>query len=181
MEGSYLALERRYLAVTPEAGAPVMVSLEARIEPRPPMEGDGPVPTLVVVSLRRLWSDGETCSQVATASLTNTRWRLVVVDDRLVESAAMDPEPHLRLTDGGEMSGHTGCNAIHATFEARDAELQIGPIASTRRFCPEEEVPEVALLRALESARTYRIDADVLELTNAEGVVLARFEAVLLE
>jgi copper homeostasis protein (lipoprotein) len=48
MEGDYLALERAYLAARTEPGGPLPVRVEGRIASRPPMEGDGTRPTVVV-------------------------------------------------------------------------------------------------------------------------------------
>jgi len=48
MEGGYLDAERAYLADRPEPGAPLLVTFDGRIEPRPPMEGHGLIDTIVI-------------------------------------------------------------------------------------------------------------------------------------
>ena len=48
MEADYLAAERAYLESRPEPGSPVLMTVEGRIEPRPPMEGDGMVDMFVI-------------------------------------------------------------------------------------------------------------------------------------
>ena len=48
MEAGYLELERAYLEQRREPGAPLLVTIQGVIEPRPPMEGDGEIATVVV-------------------------------------------------------------------------------------------------------------------------------------
>jgi uncharacterized lipoprotein NlpE involved in copper resistance len=47
-EGDYLALERAYLAARREPGEALLATVVGRVEPRPPMEGEGARETLVV-------------------------------------------------------------------------------------------------------------------------------------
>lgn len=48
MEAGYVELERAYLGARTEPGAPLLVIFEGRLEPRPPMEGDGMVEMIVI-------------------------------------------------------------------------------------------------------------------------------------
>lgn len=48
MEADYISAERAYLEARSEPGAPLLVSFEGRLEPRPPMEGDGVVEMIVI-------------------------------------------------------------------------------------------------------------------------------------
>lgn len=60
-EGDYLALERAYLAARPEPGTPLRVRIAGRLEDRPPMEGEGMRPTIIVERFMDL-SAQTTCS-----------------------------------------------------------------------------------------------------------------------
>lgn len=60
MEGQSVALERAYLAAGGAQQGPMLASIEGRIEPRTPMEGEGLQPTIVVERFVRL-SPGERC------------------------------------------------------------------------------------------------------------------------
>lgn len=60
MEADNAALERAYLAVRGEPGAPVMALVEGRIAQRMPMEGPGPVAMLVPERFLRM-APGESC------------------------------------------------------------------------------------------------------------------------
>jgi copper homeostasis protein (lipoprotein) len=48
MEADYISVERAYLEGRSEPGAPLLVLIRARVEQRPPMEGDGEIDTVVV-------------------------------------------------------------------------------------------------------------------------------------
>ena len=61
MEAGYIELERAYLEQRTEPGAPLLVTFEGRIEPRPPMEGDGVIDTIVVERFEAAFP-GEDCS-----------------------------------------------------------------------------------------------------------------------
>ena len=55
MEADYVALERAYLGAREAPGAPLMASFDGRIALRPPMEGPGPVLTVVVDRFIGVW------------------------------------------------------------------------------------------------------------------------------
>ena len=59
--------------------------------------------------------------------------------------------------------------------------LSFGPIASTRRMCPDAMQQEGAFLQALENAHRYSISGEDLAVQDASGVVTMRFEAVYLQ
>lgn len=63
MEAGYLELEQVYLEQRTEPGAPLLVTFHGRIEPRPPMEGDGEIDTVVVKRFVAAFP-GEDCDRV---------------------------------------------------------------------------------------------------------------------
>ncbi len=72
---------------------------------------------------------------------------------------------------GGRLTGHTGCNTLSAAYTLAGERLTIGPVATTRRLCPElQREQEDRVLTALELAATARVRPDgILELRDAEG------------
>jgi copper homeostasis protein (lipoprotein) len=177
-EGDHAALERAYLATRSEPGQPVFVVLRGRIEPRPPMEGDGEVPTLVVTGSGRFYP-GETCGNPgATAELQDMYWKLVRLDGDPVVRLPDRREPHLVLhTADRRLAGSTGCNRLMGTYELDGDRLAFGPIATTKMACPGDGGQEARLLAALEAVTTWRIEGIHLELLDADGTVRARLEA----
>lgn len=82
----------------------------------------------------------------------------------------------------GRVGGSAGCSRFTARFEAGPGAARIEAPAATRMAGAEQGVmaQEQAVLRALEAARTARIEGDGLELRDADGAlqVSARFFAV---
>jgi heat shock protein HslJ len=78
----------------------------------------------------------------------------------------------------GSVEGHAGCNRFRATYTREGNRLAVGPAATTRMQCEGEGVMEQErqFLAALQSATTWAIDRDMLDLHRADGerVLLAR-------
>ncbi|MBS1111568.1 MAG: heat shock protein [Anaeromyxobacteraceae bacterium] len=78
----------------------------------------------------------------------------------------------------GSVDGAAGCNRFRATYTREGNRLTVGPAATTRMQCGGEGVMEQErqFLAALESATTWAIDRDMLDLHRADGerVLLAR-------
>lgn len=116
-------------------------------------------------------------------ALPGTRWEVTGINDgrQAVVSVQAGTCVTLAFDGQGRVSGSAGCNRFTARFEARPGTVRIGAPAATRMACPELGVmaQEQAFLRALEAARTIRIEADVLELRDADGAlqVSARADA----
>lgn len=76
------------------------------------------------------------------------------------------------------LTGSAGCNNYVAGFEAAGGKISINSPAGTKKACPEPPgvmAQEAQYLKALESAATYRIDGDRLELRTADGALAASF------
>ena len=76
------------------------------------------------------------------------------------------------------LTGSAGCNNYVAGFEAAAGKININSPAGTKKACPEPlgvMAQEAQYLKALESAATYRIDGDRLELRTADGALAASF------
>jgi heat shock protein HslJ len=71
----------------------------------------------------------------------------------------------------GAVVGHSGCNTYRAGYTRDGSRLTIGPAAATRKACAAEGVmgQEQQFLAALQSATTWAIRGDVLDLHRADG------------
>lgn len=80
----------------------------------------------------------------------------------------------------GTINGSAGCNNFMGSYTSDGVSaIQIGPLATTRKMCPVPEgimEQEAQYLAALESAATYRIDGNRLELRTADDAMAANFE-----
>lgn len=119
---------------------------------------------------------------VESAPLINTVWQLTMYNngkDALV-SLITDTEITAVFGDEGNLSGNAGCNTYNAAFTTDDHNITIGPSATTMMFCGEPEGimdQESAYLAAIETAVTYTITGDELELLNDQGGRVATYLA----
>jgi heat shock protein HslJ len=95
-------------------------------------------------------------------------------------ASVREPAPRWRWASVDQVSGTGGCNAFAGRAAVKDGQIEIGPLAATGRLCL--DVPpggqEDLFFRALEKARSVRVEAGELILQSATGEVLARFVQV---
>lgn len=176
MEGDQAALERAYLAAPHVAGAPVMVTLQGRVEMRPSMEGP-PREHLVVDHFDEVWPE-ETCEKLGVATpVTNTYWRLAELNGEPVQPFSDAREAHILLRDDAPVvRGFGGCNAFTGGYVRDGTALRFEKVAATQSACPHLDF-ETAFLDVLGRVTRYRILGETLLLFDETGRV-ARFRAV---
>jgi len=182
MEGDFRALEAAYLKQRTEPAQALLASVEGSIVPRPSMEaGQPPRPTLVVERFVGLWPR-ETCGNpLADSPLRGTYWKLVRLGGAPVQAAGKQREAHLIFANvEPRVSGSGGCNRITGGFELDGDKLLLSRMASTRMACPEGMDQEQRFLQSLGKVERYRVSGSHLDLMDAAGAVIARFEAVAL-
>ena len=180
-EGDNAALQRAYLAARPSPGASMRVTVDGRVESRPPVEGAGAArPTLVVE--RHLAVDTAACdAPLGTAKLEDTYWKLVRLQGRPVDAVERQREPHLVLQSAQRrVAGSAGCNRILGSYSVDGDRISFGRAAGTMMACPQGMEQEQTFLDVLAAAARWRIDVEQLELLDAQGLPLARFESVYL-
>jgi heat shock protein HslJ len=71
----------------------------------------------------------------------------------------------------GLVQGSSGCNTFRAPYTSQGNRLSIGPVTSTRKACPAEDVmrQEREFLAALESAKVWAMDGGMLDVHRADG------------
>jgi len=124
-------------------------------------------------------ADGQELARFAPQSITlpATTWRVTGFNsgDDAVTSLADGTRMTLDFGPSDSLAGSSGCNRYRATYTVTDPEaLVIGPVLGTRRLCAGPEgvmAQEDAYLAALGRARSFRIDADRLELRDADGAL----------
>lgn len=80
----------------------------------------------------------------------------------------------------GGLSGSAGCNNYRTGYAVDGDRISIEPAASTMMFCAEPEgvmEQETAYLRALETAATFAIRGQEMELRTADGAMVAIYVA----
>jgi putative lipoprotein len=87
------------------------------------------------------------------------------------------------LFENGQVSGSAGCNSYSGTYVTTTVggvnKIRLGPLASTMMMCEEAVMEqEGAYLAALQSARSYQVEENILALTYADGTLLFEGEPV---
>lgn len=108
--------------------------------------------------------------------LAGTSWAIVAYNNgqQAVVSVIEGTTPTLEFAADGTISGSGGCNRITGSFAASDGKIGIGELARTLMECSEPAGAmdqENALVAALESAATYTIEGDRLEMRTAEDAI----------
>lgn len=108
------------------------------------------------------------------ASLAGGDWVALAVQG---VATVKEPAPRWRWDAVDQVSGSGGCNAFSGRAVLKDGQIQIGPLAASGRLClalpPGGQ--EDLFFRALEKARSARVEAGELLLQDSTGEVLARF------
>jgi heat shock protein HslJ len=106
------------------------------------------------------------------AALEGVTWEITGFNNgrRAVVSPILGTALTLSFRDGVAV-GHSGCNTYRAGYTRDGNRLTIGAAAATRKACAAEGVmdQEQQFLAALQSASTWTIRGDVLDLQRADG------------
>lgn len=143
------------------------------------------VPVLAMACARPTPSDDAAARDTASAgsvaaspALANTYWKLTELGGKPVAVTDNQREPHIVLQpDPTQVNGSGGCNRLFGSYETTGDALTFGGVGSTKMACPSGMDTEVAFLPALGRVARWRITGQQLELSDATGAVLARFEA----
>jgi heat shock protein HslJ len=97
-----------------------------------------------------------------------------------VEGLLAGAEITATFGDDGHVAGSAGCNRYGGTWFVDGEALTIGPLATTRRLCPDPAgrmEQEAAFLAAMGRVATWRIDGQRLELRAGDGALQVSFQA----
>jgi heat shock protein HslJ len=117
-------------------------------------------------------------ARAATESLENTYWKLTHLGDAPVALASRQQEAHLILESANRRAGGSGgCNRFGGSYELGGDRLRLGSMTATLMACAEGMETEKAFLDMLGRVRRWKVTGKELELLDAAGNVVARFEA----
>ena len=142
------------------------ISLTAACSSRP-TEGSAGTP--------RVNSDGS----LAAPALTGTRWVLVALGATPLAAGATAREPFISLLGDAErrLTGSGGCNSMFGSYALNGDAVAFSDIGATKMACDRGMNVETSLFSALSRVARWRIAGQQLELTDATGTMVARFEA----
>lgn len=106
-------------------------------------------------------------------ALPGTEWGLV---DPAAAALPLGQQPELQFVSATQVAGNSGCNRFAGALRLGGGGLQMGPLAGTRRACePALMQLETRVLRALDAARSARLEPGQLVLLDAQGTELMRW------
>jgi heat shock protein HslJ len=78
--------------------------------------------------------------------------------------------------DGTTISGNAGCNSYHASYEASGGDISFGPIAATKKVCPEDEQStEDRYLQLLAEIGSYEVSGRSMSMNDTDGTPVLQF------
>lgn len=133
-----------------------------------------PVSLLFVLSVFLL-TGCQSLLKPATPELAGTAWQVSDVQGEPFRSP--DNVPYtLMLEASGHVRAFMGCNDINGDYQQHGSSLRVGPQLATHRSCPDTAIKqERMLIRAMEGASSFVLQADGLSLRNPIGITLIRF------
>jgi len=113
---------------------------------------------------------------IITQDLAGTEWEVIAYNNgrEAVVGLLTGTEISADFGEEGELSGNAGCNQYFGGFSVDDNAIEIGPVGATLRFCddpPGVMEQESEYLAALESAATFSIRGNLLEMRTADDAI----------
>ncbi|MBI4743176.1 MAG: META domain-containing protein [Betaproteobacteria bacterium] len=112
-------------------------------------------------------------------ALFGTEWYATQIAGLNVAAGGLQRAPNLNLDEDGTVHGFAGCNRFFGSFEIRADRLTFGSLALTKMACLDPGTGELEsrFVRALRATASATVSGDVLELKDAAGKLLGRFES----
>lgn len=113
-----------------------------------------------------------------TETITGRYWKLIEIQGQAVAEGSTQKEPYIQLnSDDKRVEASGGCNGMGGTYELSEPNrIKFSQLIGTMMACENMEV-ENGLRRALESADSYHLQGDTLQLFRARMAPLAKFVA----
>lgn len=109
-------------------------------------------------------------SEVIKKTLDMNAWEVVQIGAKSLEDMDSDQLPTMAFDMAkGQISGSTGCNSYSGSFSADEFGTEIGPVAATKKACPDMKI-ETMFLEALGNVARIDMGDDMIRLFNASGV-----------
>lgn len=116
-------------------------------------------------------------NQTSGEQVENTHWRLVRLKDSPIAVASLQQEAYLVLNSASRrVTGSGGCNQISGSYKLKGDQLTFGHMSVTMKACARGMETEKDFLEELRRAAKCKIEGPNLELFDAGGTVVARFE-----
>lgn len=116
--------------------------------------------------------------QAQSQNLEGTSWQVISYNNgkQAVVSVVAGSELTADFGTDGRLTGSTGCNNYNGEYKVDGNKITIGPLASTMMFCNDPAGvmdQETQFLAALQSAATYKLEGNRLELRTQDDALAA--------
>ena len=120
----------------------------------------------------------------ANQQLASTQWQVLAYNNvrEAVVSLLLGSDITVEFQEDAQVSGNAGCNDFFGPFETSDGSITIGALGSTMRACSTPSgvmQQETEFLAALQSAATYTVEGNFLEMRTAEDAIAVHMTRVL--
>lgn len=113
--------------------------------------------------------------------LAGTSWNVVSYNNgnQAVVSVLEGSELTAMFDGDGMVAGSAGCNNYNGSYEIDGEQISIGPLASTRKMCPDPAVmeQEAQFLAAMQTAATFQLEGSTLRFRTADDAMAVNFTA----
>lgn len=177
-EGDNAALEAAYSKARSLDGAPMLATIEGRVEDRMPISGHGPRPTLIVEKFISI-EPGQSCpAPSSTAQLEGTYWKFMTLDGKPIESPKGARELHIGLNSRTQrILGFPGCNRMSGSYQLNGDKITFSQMAGTMMACEHGMEIEQQIHGMFARVVAWKIAGETLQFTDANGIAIATFES----
>ncbi len=118
--------------------------------------------------------------QAQSQDLSGSSWEVIAYNNgkQAVTSVIIGTTVDATFGTDGTLSGSSGCNSYSGSYKLSGSQITVGPLASTKKFCGEPAGvmdQESQYLTALQTAATYQVEGNVLELRTQDGALAVQF------
>jgi heat shock protein HslJ len=117
------------------------------------------------------------CAGSASASIVGD-WKLVSYGSPTSQTPAV-PNVEASVTFGsdGKLNGNVGCNGFGGDYKVDGSTITFGPIMSTLMACTDPIMQQESTVSSVfTDTATFKIDAETLTITSADGASVVVFE-----
>ena len=115
-------------------------------------------------------------AEPSTATLLNTRWRLLAAHNIEIEVKEGGEVPFLQLVEDQKMvQGFGGCNNFRGAYRLAGSSLEFSQVAATMKMCQDGMEQEQLFFSVLNSAASHKISGRQLHLFDAEKELIGIF------
>ncbi|MCB8984580.1 MAG: META domain-containing protein [Ardenticatenaceae bacterium] len=109
-------------------------------------------------------------------SLAGSSWTVISYNNgnQAAVSVMLDTEITMMFGEDGNVQGSASCNQYFGPYTVDGENITVGPLATTRAYCPEPAGimdQEMQFLTALQSVATYTIQSGKLDMRTSDGAI----------